>query len=67
MLCTFFNITACGVRYFGIVSLDSPSCEVPCWILRLVVYRDVIRQTNSFISFEVRGSPSVRTRVLEPV
>jgi hypothetical protein len=63
----FYNITACGVNYFGIVSLDSPSCEVPCWILRSVVHRDVTRQTNSFIPFEVRGSPSLRTRVLEPV
>jgi hypothetical protein len=28
------------------ISLDSPSCEVPCWILRLVVYRDVTRQAK---------------------
>jgi hypothetical protein len=28
------------------ISLDSPSCEVPCWILRSVVYRDVTRQAN---------------------
>jgi hypothetical protein len=28
------------------ISLDSPSCEVPCWILRSVVYRDVTRQAK---------------------
>jgi hypothetical protein len=32
-----------------------------------VVYRDVTRQTDGFIPFEVRGSPSVRTRILESV
>jgi hypothetical protein len=30
----------------AIVSLDSPSCEVPCWILLSVVYRDVTRQAK---------------------
>jgi hypothetical protein len=29
-----------------IVSLDSPSCEVPCLILQSVVYRDVTRQAK---------------------
>jgi hypothetical protein len=29
-----------------IVSLDSPSCEVPCWILLSVVYQDVTRQAK---------------------
>jgi hypothetical protein len=29
-----------------IVSLDSPSCEVPCLILHSVVYRDVTRQAK---------------------
>jgi hypothetical protein len=28
------------------ISLDSPSCEVPCLILLLVVYRDVTRQAK---------------------
>jgi hypothetical protein len=28
------------------ISLDSPSCEVPCWILLSVVYRDVTRQAK---------------------
>jgi hypothetical protein len=28
------------------VSLDSPSCRVPCLILHSVVYRDVTRQTK---------------------
>jgi hypothetical protein len=28
------------------VSLDSPSCGVPCLILHSVVYRDVTRQTQ---------------------
>jgi hypothetical protein len=28
------------------ISLDSPSCEVPCWILHSVVYRDVTRQAK---------------------
>jgi hypothetical protein len=28
------------------ISLDSPSCEVPCWILRSVVYRDVTQQAK---------------------
>jgi hypothetical protein len=28
------------------ISLDSPSCEVPCWILRTVVYQDVTRQAK---------------------
>jgi hypothetical protein len=28
------------------VSLDSPSCEVPCLILHSVVYRDVTRQAK---------------------
>jgi hypothetical protein len=30
----------------AIVSLDSPSCEVPCLILHSVVYRDVTRQAK---------------------
>jgi hypothetical protein len=30
----------------AIVSLDLPSCEVPCWILLSVVYRDVTRQAK---------------------
>jgi hypothetical protein len=30
----------------AIVSLDSPSCEVPCLILLSVVYRDVTRQAK---------------------
>jgi anaerobic selenocysteine-containing dehydrogenase len=29
-----------------IVSLDSPSCEVPCWILLSVVYGHVTRQAK---------------------
>jgi hypothetical protein len=37
------NIYACDVKYDGIVSLDSPSCEVPCLILLSVVCRDVTR------------------------
>jgi hypothetical protein len=28
------------------ISLDSPSCEVPCWILLSVVYQDVTRQAK---------------------
>jgi hypothetical protein len=28
------------------ISLDSPSCEVPCWILCSVVYRDATRQAK---------------------
>jgi hypothetical protein len=28
------------------ISLDSPSCEVPCWILLSVVYRDVTQQAK---------------------
>jgi hypothetical protein len=28
------------------ISLDSPSCEVPCWILRSVVYREVTQQAK---------------------
>jgi hypothetical protein len=30
----------------ALVSLDSSSCEVPCLILHLVVYRDVTRQAK---------------------
>jgi hypothetical protein len=67
MLVNFCNISACGVKCNGIISLDSPSCEVPCWILRSVVNRDVTRQANRVIPFEARSSPLERTRVLEPV
>jgi hypothetical protein len=31
------------------VSLDSPSCGVPCLILKSVVHRDVTRQTKDYI------------------
>jgi hypothetical protein len=39
----------------AIISLDSPSCEVPCWILRSVVYRDVTRQAKGLyrLKYEV--------------
>jgi hypothetical protein len=30
----------------AIIFLDSPSCEVPCWILLSVVYWDVTRQAK---------------------
>jgi hypothetical protein len=43
-----------------IVSLDSPSCEVPCWILLSVVYRDVTRQAKGVTPFEARWSPRKR-------
>jgi hypothetical protein len=43
-----------------IVSLDSPSCEVPCWILLSVVYRDVTRQAKGVTPSEARWSPRKR-------
>jgi hypothetical protein len=40
-----------------IVSLDSPSCEVPCWILLSVVYRDVTRQAKGVTCRCLTGFP----------
>jgi hypothetical protein len=38
------------------VSLDSPSCEVPCLILHLVVYRDVTRQAKGLYRLKHVGA-----------
>jgi hypothetical protein len=39
-----------------IVSLDSPSCEVPCLILHSVVYRDVTRQAKGLHHLKYVGT-----------
>jgi hypothetical protein len=39
-----------------IVSLDSPSCEVPCLILHSVVYRDVTRQAKGLHRLKYVGA-----------
>jgi hypothetical protein len=51
----------------AIVSLDLPSCEVPCLILLLVVYRDVTRQAKGLHRLKYNWSPSEKTCVLERV
>jgi hypothetical protein len=38
------------------VSLDSPSCEVPCLILHSVVYRDVTRQAKGLYYLKYVGT-----------
>jgi hypothetical protein len=38
------------------ISLDSPSCEVPCWILLSVVYRDVTRQAKGLHRLKYVGA-----------
>jgi hypothetical protein len=38
------------------VSLDSPSCEVPCLILHSVVYRDVTRQAKGLYRLKHVGA-----------
>jgi hypothetical protein len=38
------------------VSLDSPSCEVPCLILHSVVYRDVTRQAKGLHHLKYVGA-----------
>jgi hypothetical protein len=40
----------------AIVSLDSPSCEVPCLILHSVVYRDVTRQAKGLHRLKYVGA-----------
>jgi hypothetical protein len=40
----------------AIVSLDSPSCEVPCLILHSVVYRDVNRQAKGLCHLKYVGA-----------
>jgi hypothetical protein len=39
-----------------IVSLDAPSCEVPCWILLSVVYRDVTQQAKGLHRLKYAGT-----------
>jgi hypothetical protein len=51
----------------AIVSLDSPSCEVPCWILLSVVYQDVTRQAKGLHCLKYDWSLWERTCILEPV
>jgi hypothetical protein len=38
------------------VSLDSPSCEVPCLILHSVVYRDITRQAKGLYRLKHVGA-----------
>jgi hypothetical protein len=38
------------------VSLDSPSCEVPCLILHSVVYQDVTRQAKGLYCLKHVGA-----------
>jgi hypothetical protein len=40
----------------AIISLDSASCEVPCLILHLVVYRDVTRQAKGLHRLKYVGA-----------
>jgi hypothetical protein len=40
----------------AIVSLASPSCEVPCWILHSVVYQDVTRQAKGLHHLKYVGA-----------
>jgi hypothetical protein len=40
----------------AIVSLDSPSCEVPCLILHLVVYWDITRQAKGLHHLKYVGA-----------
>jgi hypothetical protein len=40
----------------AIVSLDSPSCEVPCLILHSVVYQDVTRQAKGLPCLKYDGA-----------
>jgi hypothetical protein len=40
----------------AIVSLDSPSCEIPCLILHSVVYRDVTRQAKGLYRLKHVGA-----------
>jgi hypothetical protein len=40
----------------AIVSLDSPSCEVPCLILHSVVYRDVTEQAKGLHCLKYVGA-----------
>jgi hypothetical protein len=40
----------------AIVSLDSPSYEVPCLILQSVVYRDVTRQAKGLYCLKYVGA-----------
>jgi hypothetical protein len=41
----------------AIVSLDSPSCEVPCLILLSVVYRHITRQAKGLHRLKYHWSP----------
>jgi hypothetical protein len=40
----------------AVVSLDSPSCEIPCFILHSVVYRDVTRQAKGLHRLKYVGA-----------
>jgi hypothetical protein len=40
----------------AVVSLDSPSCEVPCLILHSMVYRDVTRQAKGLHRLKYVGA-----------
>jgi hypothetical protein len=40
----------------AVVSLDSPSCEVPCLILHSMVYRDVTRQAKGLHCLKYVGA-----------
>jgi hypothetical protein len=40
----------------AIVSLDSPSCEVPCLILHSVIYQDVTRQAKGLHRLKYVGA-----------
>jgi hypothetical protein len=40
----------------AIVSLDSPSCEVPCLILHSVVYQDVTQQAKRLYHLKYDGA-----------
>jgi hypothetical protein len=40
----------------AIISLDSPSCELPCLILHSVVYQDVTRQAKGLYRLKYAGA-----------
>jgi hypothetical protein len=51
-----YCICLCYKNVMAFVSLDSPSCEVPCLILQSVVYRDVTRQAKGLYRLKHVGA-----------
>jgi hypothetical protein len=67
LLNTHVILTACDVKCDGLVSLDSPSCGVPCFGPAFGGLSAHYPTGQRIIPFEARRSPLKWTRVLEPV